>query len=105
MTSVPPLAVTGSTTIGVADGVNDAVTAVAVAVTFLPATAVRCDFLVGVLTEIGVEFLVVGAWFTATRERSEVAARRDGFSEVEEIGNVFLRFKNSFNSGKGLVDS
>jgi len=47
----------------------------------------------------------VGAWFAATGERSEVSAGRDGFSEIEEIGDVFLGFDNSFDGGESLVNS
>ena len=54
LASVPPLTVTRSAAIGVADGINDAVATVAVAVALLPTTAVRGDFLVGVLAEVGV---------------------------------------------------
>ena len=47
----------------------------------------------------------MGAWFAATGERSEVSAGRDGFSEIEEIGDVFLGFDNSFDGGESLVNS
>jgi len=54
LASVPPLTVTRGAAIGVADGVDYAVATVAVAMTLLPATAVRGDLLVGVLAKVGV---------------------------------------------------